>query len=106
MKRPSKPSSAKAFSENGTPLHGTAAQLRLTSLAGGWDKYQKDLMTSAANEAVSQLWLKVVTNYTLTPYRETPPQGQWVHAGTAESHAGEMPGSANFTSSNSPYGSH
>lgn len=106
MKKPSKPSSAKAISENGTPLHGTAAQLRLTSLAGGWDKYQKYLMTSAANEAVSQLWLKVVTNYTLIPYRETQPQGQVVHTGAAKSQASEISGSTNITSSSSRYGSH
>ncbi len=106
MKKPSKPSSARAFSAAGTPLHGTAAQLRLISLAGGWDKYQKDLMTGAANEAVSQLWLKVVTNYTLVPYRETPPQGQGAHTGAAESHAGKIPGASNFTSLSSPHVSH
>ena len=37
MKKASNPSSAKAISEKGKPLHGTAAQLRLTSLAGGWN---------------------------------------------------------------------
>ena len=106
MKRPSKPSSAKAVSENGTPLHGTAAQLRLTSLVGGWDKHQKDLITSAANEAVSQLWLKVMTNYTLIPYRETSPQGQQIQTGAAKSQASEIPGSTNIMSSSFPHGRH
>lgn len=106
MKNPTKPSSAKAFSESGMPLHGTAAQLRLTSLAGGWNKYQRELMTSAATDAVNQLWLKIVTNYTLVPYRETQAQGQKTHSGTAQSRTCEIPGSANFTSSSSSYGRH
>lgn len=106
MKKPSKPSSAKAFSENGIPLHGTAAQLRLTSLAGGWDKHQRELMTSAATEAVNQLWLKVVTNYTLVPYRETQAQGQGAHSGAAQPRTCEIPGSASFTSSSSSHGRH
>ncbi len=101
MKNPSKPSSAKAFAENGKPLHGTAAQLRLTSLAGGWDKHQKELMTSAATEAVNQLWLRVVTNYTLVPYQETPAQGQGTHSGTTQPSTYEIPVSDNFTSSSS-----
>lgn len=106
MKPTSKTSSAKALSENGKPLHGTAAQLRLTSLAGGWDKHQKELMTSAAREAVNQLWLKVVTNYTLVPYRETQAKGQGAQSGTAQSRTCEIPGSANFTSSISSHGRH
>lgn len=106
MKKPSKPSSAKALSESGKPLHGTAAQLRLTSLAGGWDKHQRELMISAATEAVDQLWLKIVTNYTLVPYHETPAQGQGAHSGTAQSSTCEIPGSTNFTSSRSSHGRH
>jgi len=106
VKRPSKPSSAKALSENGKPLHGTAAQLRLTSLAGGWDKHQRELMTSAATEAVNQLWLKVVTNYTLVPYHETPAQEQGAHSGTAQSRTCVVPGSADFTSLGSSYDRH
>ncbi|MDO8889745.1 MAG: hypothetical protein U1E02_23815 [Hydrogenophaga sp.] len=106
MKKTFKPSSAKALSENGKPLHGTAAQLRLTSLAGGWDKHQRELMTSAATEAVNQLWLKVVTNYTLVPYRETQAQGQGAHSRTAQSRTCEIPSSANFTSSSSSHGRH
>ncbi|MDT0140218.1 hypothetical protein [Acidovorax sp. PRC11] len=106
MKKPSKPSSAKALAENGKPLHGTAAQLRLTSLAGGWDKHQRELMTSAATEAVNQLWLKVVTDYTLVPYHETPAQGQGSHSGTTQPRTCEIPDSANFTSSNSSHGHH
>lgn len=102
MKKASNPSSAKAISEKGKPLHGTSAQLRLTSLAGGWDKHQKDLMTSAATEAVNQLWLKVVTNYTLVPYHETPAQGLGTHSGSAQS----IPGSSNSTSSSSSYDRH
>lgn len=106
MKKPSNPSSAKAISENGKPLHGTAAQLRLTSLAGGWDKHQKDLMTSAATEAVNQLWLKVVTNYTLVPYHETPAQGQGQGQGAHSGSAQSIPGSSNCTSSSSSYDRH
>lgn len=106
MKKAIKPSSAKALSENGKLLHGTAAQLRLTSLAGGWDKQQKDLMTSAATEAVTQLWLKVVTNYALVPYRETQARGHEVHSDTAQLRTCEGPGFANFTSSSSTHDRH
>ncbi|HLO63540.1 MAG TPA: hypothetical protein VK165_11340 [Azonexus sp.] len=106
MKRPSKPSSAKALSENGKPLHGTAAQLRLTSLAGGWDKHQRALMTSAATEAVNQLWLKVMAHYTLVPYCETQAQEQSAHSGAAQSLICEIPGSVSFTSSNSSHDCH
>lgn len=107
MNKPSKPSSAKAFAENGQPLHGTAAQLRLTSLAGGWDMHQRELMTRAATEAVNQLWLKVVTNYTLVPYHDTPAQGQGTHARTTQpSTTCEIPGSAKFASSSSSHGRH
>ena len=106
MKKPSKPSSAKAFSENGMPLHGTAAQLRLTSLAGGWDKHQRELMTGAATEAVNQLWLKIVTEYTLLTYHETQTQGREVHSGAAQSSTGEIPGFSKSTSSSFSHGIH
>lgn len=106
MKKTSKPSSAKALSENGKPLHGTAAQLRLTSLAGGWDRHQRELMTSVATEAVNQLWLNVMTSYTLVPYRETQAQGQEALSGTAQSRNCEIPGSATFTSSSFSHGRH
>ena len=106
MKKTSKPSSAKAFAANGKPLHGTAAQLRLTSLAGGWDKHQKETMTSAATEAVNQFWLKVVTNFTLVPYYETPTQGQGTNSGATQPSACEIPSSANVTSSSSSNGPH
>ncbi|WP_133247354.1 hypothetical protein [Azospira sp. I13] len=106
MKPTSKPSSAKILSKNGKPLHGTAAQLRLTSLAGGWDKHQRELMISAATEAVNQLWLKVLTHYTLVPYSETKVQEQGAHSGTAQSLTCEIPGSVSFTSSNSSHDRH
>lgn len=106
MKLTSKPSSAKALSKNGKPLHGTAAQLRLTSLAGGWDKHQRELMISAATEAVNQLWLKVLTHYTLVPYSETQVQEQGAHSGTAQLRPSEIPGSVSFTSSNSSHDCH
>lgn len=48
MKKSLKPSSEKTLSKSGKLLHGTAAQLRLTSLAGGWDKRKKELIASAA----------------------------------------------------------
>lgn len=97
-----KPSSPKAFSESGKPLHGTAAQLRLTSLAGGWDQLQREIMTAAATEAVNQLWLKILTNYSL-PYHETTAQGPGSQSGTAQSRTCETSGFVKFTSSSSPY---
>lgn len=106
MKRPSKPSSAKALSESGKPLHGTAAQLRLTSLAGGWDKHQRELMISVATEAVNQLWLKVLAHYTFVPYGETQAQGQGAHSGAAQSLTCDIPSSVSFTSSNSAHDCH
>lgn len=106
MKNPSKPSSAKALSENGKPLHGTAAQLRLTSLAGGWDKHQRELMTSAATEAVNQLWLKIMAHYTLVPYCDTQAQEQGARSGAAQSRTSEIPSSVNFKFSSSSHDRH
>lgn len=94
MKKPAKLSSATAFSGNGKPLYGTAAQLRCTSLAGGWDKLQRDLITCAATEAVSRLWCQILARYQIIPYRETQAQGQGDH-----SHAEEIHDSANPSSS-------
>jgi hypothetical protein len=101
MKKTSNPSSVKAVSKNGRPLHGTAAQLRVTSLAGGWDKQQREIMASAAAEAVDKLWLKIVTNYKLAPNCEPESPEQ-----RAKSGACEIPHSAKFNPSTSSYGHH
>lgn len=54
MQSKGKRSSAQATATDGRQLHGTAAQLRLVSVAGGWDQYHRDIIQYAVNAAVEQ----------------------------------------------------
>lgn len=71
MKTLSKTCSAQATSKSGRALHGTAAQLRLISEAGGWDLWQRALIQRTAEEVAASIYSKLMSMLPSTPFDGT-----------------------------------